>query len=235
MPNYYPVMLDLRERPALVIGGDALAAEKASALAACGARVRVLHPTFCQELLAMAEQRRITLRSKQYEPGDLAGAFVVVAVPGDDEQVQAIWRETQERGQPVNIVDRPAYCTFILPSVLRRGHLTVAVSTEGASPALAKRVRQQLEETFSQAYGTYIDLAALARSYLRRAGVSYATRDAFFQDFMNSSILNLLEGRELSQALEQTTALLQTYRVPITASELARAFREEQGYVADRV
>ena len=235
MPNYYPVMLDLRERPAIVIGGDALAAEKASVLAACGARVRVLHPTFCQELLAMAEQQRITLRYKQYEPGDLAGAFVVVAVPGDDEQVQAIWRETQERSQPVNIVDRPAYCTFILPSVLRRGHLTIAVSTEGASPALAKRMRQQLEETFSQAYSTYIDLAALARGYLRRAGVSYATRDAFFQDFMNSSILDLLESRELAQALEQTTALLQTYHVPITASDLARAFGEEQGYVADRV
>lgn len=235
MPKYYPVMLDLRERPALVIGGDRLAAEKASALLDCGARVSILHPTFCQELLDMADQRRVTLRPKHYEPGDLAGAFVVVAMPGDDAQVQAIWHEAQERGQPLNMVDRPTFCSFILPSILRRGHLTIAVSTEGASPSLAKRVRQQLEETFSQAYSTYIDLAALARDYLRRAGVTYDTRDAFFKDFMDAPILTLLENSKFAQALESVADLLQAYHVPITREALARAVAEEQINAANRI
>lgn len=235
MPKYYPVMLDIRERQALVIGGDRVAYEKAVALVASGARVTVLSPTFCAELQTLAEQEQITLLRKSYEPGDLAGAFVVVAVPGDEQQIEAIWRETQERGQPVNIVDRPKYCSFILPSVLRRGQLTVAVSTEGASPALAKRIRQQLEAFFPQAYGAYIDLAALARTYLRRQNVSYAVRDDFFHDFMHASILELLVQDERMQALEMTAGLLRTYGVAISASELAREFGEEQDYATHRV
>ncbi len=231
MPKYYPIMLDIRERQAFVVGGDDVAAEKAAALVASGARVSVLNAEFCAALLALAERGQVTLICKNYEPGDLVGAFVVVAVPGDEQQIEAIWHETQERGQPVNIVDVPRYCSFILPSILRRGQLTVAVSTEGASPALAKRIRQQLEAFFPQAYGAYIDLAALARTYLRQQGVSYATRDTFFQDFMNSSILTLLGKGEITQALEATTALLHTYGVTVSASELERAFGEEQGYV----
>ncbi|MGH2509784.1 MAG: precorrin-2 dehydrogenase/sirohydrochlorin ferrochelatase family protein, partial [Ktedonobacteraceae bacterium] len=194
MPKYYPIMLDIRERQVFIIGGDRVAAEKAAALVASGAWVRVLSSEFCAELLALAEQTQVTLVHKHYEYGDLVGAFIVVAVSSDEQQIETIWRETQERGQPVNIVDVPRYCSFILPSILRRGQLTVAVSTEGASPALAKRIRQQLEAFFPHAYGAYIDLAALTRTYLRRAGVAYATRDTFFQEFMDSAILTLLSA-----------------------------------------
>lgn len=235
MPKYYPAMLDIRERPVMVVGGDHVAAEKAAALVASGARVNVLSLEFCPALLALEEQGRVTLVRKSYEPGDLAGAFIVVAVPANEQQIEAIWRETQERGQPVNIVDVPRYCSFILPSVLRRGQLTVAVSTEGASPALAKRIRQQLEAAFPQAYGMYIDLAALARTYLRRQGISYVTRDAFFQDFMNSPILALLGEGALTRALEITTELLHSYDVEVAIRELERAFGEEQGYATHGV
>src|SRR5689334_20539365 len=152
MPEYYPVMLDIRGRKAIVVGGDKVAAEKAASLAASGAQVNVLSPTFCHELLQQAGAGQITLWQKAYEPGDLAGAFVVVAVATSQELVEAVWAETQQRGQPVNIVDVPAYCTFILPSILRREQLTVAVSTEGASPGLAKRIRQELESYFPAAY-----------------------------------------------------------------------------------
>lgn len=235
MPKYYPIMLNVRERQALVIGGNRIAAEKATALVASGAWVRVLSPKFCAELRSMAEQERVTLVHKSYEPGDLAGAFVVVAVASDEQLIEAIWRETQERGQLVNIVDVPRYCSFILPSILRRGQLTVAVSTEGASPALSKRIRQQLEVFFPHAYGAYIDLAGLARSYLRRQGVDYATRDTFFQDFMNSSILTLLGEGEITQAIETTTTLLRSYGIVVEASKLEREFGEEQGYATHGV
>src|ERR1700694_3342048 len=165
MPKYYPIMLDVRGREAIVVGGNRVAAEKAASLSASGARVTVLSPTFCPELLIQAESKQVTLQRKTYVPGDLAGAFVVVAVAESPELVEAIWAETQERGQLVNIVDVPAYCTFILPSILRREHLTISVSTEGASPGLARRIRQQLEAYFPLAYGPYLRLAALARSY----------------------------------------------------------------------
>ena len=232
MPNYYPLMLDVRGRQAIVIGGDRVAAEKAAALAASGAFVSVLSQEFCAELLEQAEQKRVTLRRKAYEPGDLAGAFVVIAATNDLQLIQAIWAETQERGQPVNIVDVPEYCSFILPSVLRRGQLTIAVSTEGTNPGLAKRIRQSLEELFPPAYGTYIQLAALARAHLRENGVSYDRRDDFFSDFFTSDVLPQLAQGNTAQATVVTAALLRIYGVDVPADVLEAALlAEEKAYV----
>ena len=232
MPNYYPLMLDVRGRQAIVIGGDRVAAEKAAALAASGANVSVLSQEFCAELLAQSEQKQVTLRRKAYEPGDLAGAFVVIAATNDLQLIKAIWAETQERGQPVNIVDVPEYCSFILPSVLRRGQLTIAVSTEGASPGLAKRIRQSLENLFPPAYDAYIQLAALARAYLRENGVSYDRRDDFFSDFFTSDVLPQLVDGNTAQATRVTAALLRTYGVDIPADVLEAALlAEEKAYV----
>src|SRR2546421_5380584 len=207
MPEYYPVMLDVRGRLAIVVGGDRVAAEKAAALSASGAQVSVINPAFCDELLMQAEYKRVTLRRKAYEPGDLEGAFVVVAATNDTQLVEAIWTETQRSGQLVNIVDIPERCSFIVPSILRRDQLTIAVSTEGASPSLAKRIRQHLESLFPPAYGPYLRLAAAARARLRETGVSYKRRDAFFGAFFASDVLaQLAEGDEA--AAQATTAEL---------------------------
>lgn len=232
MPGYYPIMLDVRERPVVVIGGDRVAAGKAAALADCGALVTVISPEFDSEMLSLAEHQPVRLRRKNYEPGDLAGAFVVVAVTTNKQVIEAIWQETQQRGQPVNIVDVPRSCSFILPSILRRGKLTVAVSTEGASPSLAKRVRQQLEEVLPPACESLIDLAALARVYLRESGISYQERDEFFRAFMDSALLDLLNAGEITQALQLTAGLLHNYGIEIAPDELAREFRKEAGDVA---
>lgn len=228
MPKYYPAMLDVRGRLAIVVGGDRMAAEKAAALAASGANVNVLSLEFCDELVAQAEQQRITLRRKAYKPGDLAGAFVVVVATNDPQLVQATWAETQERGQLLNIVDVPEYCTFILPSVLRREQLTIAVSTEGASPALAKRIRLSLEELFPIAYGAYLRLAALIRAHLRKNGVSYERRDAFFGDFFTSDVLaRLIEGNQVEAAMI-AAALLRTYDIDLPTDVLVAALLEEE-------
>ncbi|MBA2285120.1 MAG: bifunctional precorrin-2 dehydrogenase/sirohydrochlorin ferrochelatase [Ktedonobacteraceae bacterium] len=226
MPNYYPIMLDVRRRPALVIGGNRIAAEKAAALAASGAEVAVIHPDFCEELLLLAQRHEVTLRYKAYEPGDLAGAFVVVAATDDPRSIEAIWTETQQRGQLVNIVDVPARCSFIVPSILRRDQLTIAVSTEGASPSLAKRIRHYLEGFFPPAYGAYLRLAASARGHMRRHGLSYAQRDAFFGDFFDSSILGLLAEKDETAALATTVDLLHSYHVDIEPETLAKELQE---------
>lgn len=197
-------------------------------LAASGARVSIISPEFGVEVQALEQRGQVMLCQKRYEPGDLAGAFLVVAATTDQQLIEAIWQETQRRGQPVNVVDVPRYCSFILPSVLRRGKLTVAVSTEGASPSLAKRIRQQLEESFPPAYEDYIDLAALARAHLRQQGIPYDTRDEFFRDFMASPVLDLLGAGERMQALEVTAGLLNAYGVRVQASELAGEFAKEQ-------
>src|SRR5947208_2449782 len=215
MPNYYPIMLDIRRRPVLVIGGNRIAAEKATALAASGALVTVMNPEFCAELLSLAQRDQVMLRYKAYEPGDLAGAFVVVAATDDQQLIEAIWTETQERGQLVNIVDVPARCSFILPSILRRDQLTIAVSTEGASPSLAKRIRHYLETLFPPAYGTYLKLAAVVRGHLRKRDLSYSQRDDFFGDFFTSDALTYLSEHNEPAALALTADLLHHYHVDV--------------------
>ena len=228
MPDYYPLMLNLRDRRATVIGGDQIAVEKATSLAACGANVHAHSPTFCPAMVHLAEQQKVTLHYKAYERGDLAGAFVVVAVTHDAQLIQTIWAETQEHGQLVNIVDVPQYCNFILPSILRRGQLTIAVSTEGASPGLAKRIRHELEAYFPPTYGTYIRLASVVRKHLRAGGVSYQRRDDFFGDFFDSDVLAQIVSGNVEQAIVTTRALLQRYDIALSTSDIAAELSEDK-------
>jgi precorrin-2 dehydrogenase/sirohydrochlorin ferrochelatase len=218
MPNYYPIMLDVRGRKAIVIGGDRIAAEKAAALHASGAQVTVISPKFGKRL--QAQSQNYTLLQKDYQPGDLEGAFVVVAAITEPELIEAVWQETQERSQLVNIVDVPARCNFILPSILRRDQLTIAVSTEGASPSLAKRIRQQLEKLFPPTYGLYLRLAAVARGHLRKQGVSYEERDEFFGNYYESDILKHLEAGDQTLAAYEISRLLQEYQIEISPADL---------------
>lgn len=221
MPNYYPSMLDVRDRYALVIGGNRIAAEKAAALHAAGAKVTALNPEFCEELLDLARYQGITLRYKAYEYGDLKGAFIVIATATyDPELAEAIWSEGQEHGQLVNIVDLPTHCNFIIPSILRRGKLTIAVSTEGAAPGLAKRIRQQLENHLPSSYETYINLATVTRQYLRNSTVTYEQRDDFFGEFFASDILNLLTDNDVVEALASTVRLLRRYTIDVSVSTI---------------
>jgi len=222
MANYYPIMLDVRGRRAIVVGGDQIAAEKAQALCESGADVTVISPSFCRAMRGLGESAALTLRQKAYAPGDLADAFVVVAATGDAELIDAIWAEAQARGQLVNVVDVPGRCNFIIPSILRRGQLTIAVSTEGASPSLAKRIRQRLENLFPPAYGAYLQMAAAARSRLRAGGVSYAERDRFFGEYMESDALERISAGDAAGAAATTASLLQRYGV-----EAAPAVLEE--------
>jgi precorrin-2 dehydrogenase len=236
MPSYYPIMLDVRGRPAVVVGGDAVAAEKAAALATRGAHVTAVAPAFGAGLRALAARPdlRVALREKVYEAADLDGAFVVVAATTHDPALsEAIWAETRRRGQLVNIVDVPARCAFIVPSILRRGQLTIAVSTEGASPSIAKRIRQRLEALFPPAFGPYLRLATAARVHLRAAGVGYARRDDFFGDYLASDALDRLEAGDAAGAAATTARLLEAYGASAPAAGLEAALGEEEAAHAD--
>lgn len=219
-------MLDVRGRPALVIGGERIAAEKAAALLASGAHVTITSPEFGPEVLALQEQHAVSLRQKAYGPGDLAGAFVIIAATNDKHLIEALWAEAKEHNQLLNIVDVPARCAFIIPSILRRDKLTIAVSTEGASPSLAKRIRQRLETLFSPAYGTYLRLAEVARSHMRQQGLSYDRRDDFFGDYYASEVLFQLEQDNQTAAIAITAELLERYNVTVPTPTLSADMKE---------
>jgi precorrin-2 dehydrogenase / sirohydrochlorin ferrochelatase len=228
MPNYYPIMLDVRGRLVIVVGGDDVAAQKARSLADCGAQVTLLAESLCPEAQELIQQGHARYRQKTYEPGDLAGAYLVfAAVTHQPELVDAIWRESRERGLLLNIVDVPAKCDFIMPSILRQGQLTIAVSTEGASPSLAKRIRQQLEESFPPAYDLYLRLAATARSYLRDHQVTYDQRDAFFGEYFVSPVLAQLEAHDIVRATQTTAALLHKYDIDISSTQLVEVVTDD--------
>ena len=168
---YYPVCLDMTERRCLVVGGGPVAERKVAGLLEAGARLTVVSPSTTDRLRDWARAARIRLRLREYAAGDLAGHSLVF-VATDDGRVNAdVARDARAAGVLVNAADDPAHCDFILPAVLRRGELTVAVSTGGASPALARTVRDELDAYLDREdYTALARVAADARRTLRDRG-----------------------------------------------------------------
>ena len=168
----YPVVLDLTGRPCLVVGGGAIALRKVSALVEAGARVTVVSPSLTPAVLRLATEAPLRWRPREYAAGDAAG-FVLVMVATDDRAVNAaVAAECRERGIWVNCADDPARCDFILPSVLRRGAVTVAVSTGGRSPTLARLLREDLDALLPRDVAPLTEVIADVRRSLREDGVS---------------------------------------------------------------
>jgi precorrin-2 dehydrogenase/sirohydrochlorin ferrochelatase len=145
---YYPVMLNLAGRVAVVVGGGGVALRKVRELIDAGARVTVIAPGVHPDLALLAnEMPQVELRQRPYCRGDLAGAFLAFSATDDPTVNRDVYLEAEELQVPVNAVDDPEHCTFIVPSVLHRGDLVVAVSTSGASPSMAARIRREIEKT----------------------------------------------------------------------------------------
>ncbi|MGH7321882.1 MAG: precorrin-2 dehydrogenase/sirohydrochlorin ferrochelatase family protein [Candidatus Rokuibacteriota bacterium] len=166
--GYFPIFLELSGRPCVVIGGGPVAARKAQALLAAGASVTVISPVLNADLEALAGARRIRHTERAYRSGDLAGYGLAFVATDDGDVNAAVAREGQERGVWVNTADDPAHCDFILPSVLRRGELVVAVATGGASPALSRVIREELEAYFTDDYALLAEVVAEVRREMRR-------------------------------------------------------------------
>jgi siroheme synthase-like protein len=177
----YPVFLEVGGRPCVVIGGGPIAEGKVKGLLAAGAAVTVVSPTLTDALAEAVRAGEIVHRGRGYEEGDLAG-FTLAFVATDDTVINAaVAEEGRRRGVWVNAADDPAHCDFILPSVLRRGPLAVAVSTGGASPALARAVREEIERHVGDDYGVLAEVAGDVRRALRserRPANATAWRDA---------------------------------------------------------
>jgi len=168
----YPVMLDLAGRPCLVVGGGPVAERKMDGLLAADARVTVVSPSLTPALLTLAAEARLHWRPREYLAGDAAGfALVMVAASGASVS-EAIAAECRTRGVWINCADDPARCDFILPAVFRRGALTVAVSTGGVSPTMARLVREELEARLPDDLALLTDVMGDVRRSLREGGIA---------------------------------------------------------------
>jgi precorrin-2 dehydrogenase/sirohydrochlorin ferrochelatase len=161
----YPVFLDLDGKRCVVVGGGGVANRKARKLLQARARVVVISPYVRPELASMA----VEVRRRPYREGDLEGAFLAFAATNRREVNGAVAREARERGVPVNVADEPSEGDFALPSTLRRGRLQVAVSTGGASPKLAQRIRRELEDVFGYEWAGVVEELHRARRDGNRA------------------------------------------------------------------
>ncbi|MBI1963183.1 MAG: bifunctional precorrin-2 dehydrogenase/sirohydrochlorin ferrochelatase [Candidatus Rokubacteria bacterium] len=176
MSAYFPAFLDLRGRRCLVVGGGEIGERKARALVECGARVVVVSPAVTPGLAALAAAGAVELRPRRFRKADTRGATLVIAATGDAVVDGAAQAAARRRRALVNVVDRPAQCDFILPSVLRRGALQIAVSTGGESPALAREIRKRLERLVGPEYAGLVARVGAARRRARAAAPTAAAR-----------------------------------------------------------
>ena len=190
----YPVALDLTGRPCLVVGGGAIAERKVSGLVEAGARVTVVSPALTERLAAWAAVGRIAHRPREYAASDLEGQQLAFSATDRRDVTETVAADARRRGLWVNAADDPRYCDFLVPSVLRRGRLQVAVSTGGASPALAARVRRDLEAYFTPEYEDLVELAAEVRRELRAGG--RRADAAHWRELLDADLRRLLaDGR----------------------------------------
>jgi precorrin-2 dehydrogenase/sirohydrochlorin ferrochelatase len=209
----YPITLvDLANMPCLVVGGGGVAARKVAALREAGARPVVISPALCESLRRQVEQGEIDAIQRHYQVGDLAGVRLVIAATDDPATNEAVWREAQDTGCLVNVVDDPPRCNFYVPATVRRGALTLAVSTSGKSPLLARRIRKLLEEQYDTAYEAYVELLGELRPRVQEQVAELDRRKALWEALLDSDVLGLLRAGQTQAARQRAETILETFR-----------------------
>ena len=165
--SLFPAFLKLHSRRVLVVGGGAIAAQKIPGLLEAGAHVHVVSPKLAPQLAEWVRNRQIDWSPKPFEPSDLSGAFLVIAATSLRDLNESVFREADRRNILCNAVDDIDHCHFYYGSIVQRGDLQIAISTNGKSPALAQRLRKELEEQFGPEYECWLDWLGAARETLR--------------------------------------------------------------------
>ena len=207
--KHYPVFLTVEGRKCVVIGGGAIAERKVEGLLDAGAEVTVVAPESTARVLALAEAGAVTLHERTYAPGDLAGAFIAIAATDDSDVNEAVSREATERNVPLNVVDVTHLCTFIAPSIVRRGPVTLAMSTGGLAPALARKLRESLEANDALAFADLAEMVNRVRAGLRSRSVTVDPEG--WQASLNDEVLSLYQNGDIAGAEARLTELLESW------------------------
>ncbi|HET7049296.1 MAG TPA: bifunctional precorrin-2 dehydrogenase/sirohydrochlorin ferrochelatase [Solirubrobacteraceae bacterium] len=182
---FYIACLRLTGRRCVVIGGGDVGLEKVEGLLACDADVTLIAPEAHPALVELAQEGSIRWEQRQYESGDLDGALIAIAATSDTDVNIRVFDAAERRAMLVNVVDVPPLCNFILPAIVRNGPLAVAISTAGASPALAKRMKREIGELFGEPYATLAILLNDARGWAKATLPTYQDRKEFFESIVN--------------------------------------------------
>ena len=181
---FYIACLRLTGRRCLVVGGGEVGLEKVEGLLACGGAVTLVAPQAHEELERLADEGSIAWERREYRTADLDGSFLVIAATDDSEVNIAVHEDADVRAMLVNVVDVPPLCNFILPAIVRSGPLAIAISTAGASPALAKRMKREIAEQFGDHYARLAVLLNDARGWAKATLPTFQERKAFFESIV---------------------------------------------------
>ena len=200
LPLVYPVCLTVAGRRCMVFGGGEIAERKVLSLLECGARVTVVAPEARPRLHALAAEGQITLELRPYRKGELASRpFLVFAATNDGAVHQQLWEEAEASEILINVVDVPQLCNFIMPSILRRGDLCIAVSTGGRSPALARKIRLELEQQFAEDFGELLLRVSDVREFVKARMQPGHAREAMLSTLVEQEILDLLRHNRVEE------------------------------------
>lgn len=198
--GYTAVFLQLAAKPCVVIGGGEVALRKTAALLEAGGFVSVISPTLAPQFAGLASAAALRHIAREYRRGDLEGSFLAFAATDDPSVQRGVFEEARERGVLVNVVDRPEMCDFITPAVVRRGDLQIAISTGGASPALASHLRQELESLFGPEYELLLAVMRAARIRLQTIEPDPARRAGILTTLAASGLRDRLVARDFAGA-----------------------------------
>jgi siroheme synthase-like protein len=211
--RYYPVFLDIAGRPAVVIGGGEVALRKVEGLLDAGAQVTVVSPALHPGLKALVAAGRVRHIAREYRPGDLDGHLLAIVGTDDPSVNAAVASAGKQRGVWVNAVDDPANCDFIMPSIVQRGNIILAASTSAGSPAMARKLREDLEEFLTEDYALMLDLVARVRQELRDRDVT--VEPDVWNAALDVEVKRLLGQGHLDEARERLLrSLLEPAREP---------------------
>ena len=204
----YPVFFDIRAKRCLVIGGGIVAERKVRGLLREEADVVIVSPEVTDGIARLAARGQCRWLRKKYGTGDLDGAFLVFAATGSPTVQEQVASDAEILGLPVNVVDQPERCTFHVPAVLRRGDLTLAVSTAGKSPALAAMVRQRLSDQYGDEYAQLLSLMGRLRPLVINAAATSEERKALFQKILHGDMVHWIQSNQWGKVQNRLRMIL---------------------------
>jgi siroheme synthase-like protein len=215
---FYIACLKLTGRRCVVVGGGDIGLEKVEGLLACDGKVTLIAPDAIEPLRALAREGSIEWIQREYREGDLEATFIAIAATNDTDVNIKVFEDAEKRAMLVNIVDVPPLCNFILPAIVRTGPLAIAISTAGASPALAKRIKREIADTYGEPHARLAEILNDARGWAKGTLPTYQDRKAFFEEIVNGEpdpVALLREGDEA--AVRDLIAAAQRSHTPAAA------------------
>jgi|ERR1044071_3643698 siroheme synthase-like protein len=223
---YYPIYLDIEDHAVIIIGGGNVCARKAETMMKYGARVTIVSPDFTDEIEAWARDGKLALKRKRYDASDLEGATIVIASTDDTSVNEQVAADCRAQRIPVNVVDVTPLCEFIVPAIVDKGSVHIAISTGGKSPALGRTLKEDLQRLIGPEYSEVNDLLGTLRDSAKRVLPTDVDRKRFFDGIIASGILEMLRA---GRRVDARDAIIRACdEAGVAVSDAVRAIDDER-------